>query len=315
MSLAAAKYRAQQYARIREHFFNQDVLEVETPLLSRGVAVDCHIDLFSTRYIADGMRPEDGKLFYLQSSPELFMKRMLSQGFPSIYQITKAFRQGETGKHHNPEFTLLEWYRLGFDFRSLIDDVRRVCQLVLGELRVSIQSYQTLFIQHTGIDPLTASQDDLQAYLDSQGKSYVPFNRKDDLLNFIFSDTIEACLPPDTLVFVYHYPREMPGLALLDKNDPRIAKRFEAYYNGVELCNGYEELTNSTEYKERFTHENEKRREIHKPPLPLDKAFLSALTQPLPSCSGVALGLDRLLMLGLKHDSLNEVIHFPSTKH
>ncbi len=307
-NLKASQYRAEIYGKIREYFRGQKVLEVETPVLSRGSSVDCHIDVFSTDISGAGKKSE--KLF-LQTSPEFFMKRMLCDGYPSIFQIGRVFRDGERGRMHNPEFSILEWYRKDFNYRNLMDETAEICFLVLGKSPVESKSYRDVFREQVQVDPVTCSDEELKECIASRGEDSTLHPLREDLLNFIFSRFIQPSLPERKLCFVYNYPMELASLARQDPDDRRLANRFEAFYNGIELCNGYEELADAGEYAARFTAENRKRKTMSKPELPVDKKLLESLKKGLPPCSGAALGLDRLLMLGLGVDDIRDVLVFP----
>ncbi|MFC1584098.1 EF-P lysine aminoacylase EpmA [Fibrobacterota bacterium] len=308
MSLQAAEYRADTFCKIRDYFRERGVLEVETPLMSRGSATDACIDVFSTLYKAGS---PDSQRLYLQTSPELYMKRMLCRGYPSIFQICRVFRDHEHGRLHNPEFTMLEWYRLDYNYRRLMRETAELCRLVLGPCPVLEKSYRDVFTGITGLDPYVSSEQDLTGFIKERAGEEPPFSQKADLLNYITASFIEPALPPETLSLIFNYPMELANLARQDPEEPLAANRFEAFYNGVELCNGFEEITGAEEYKERFLAENVKRRKAGKRELPLDEKFLKDIRKGLPPCSGAALGLDRLVMLGMGDSDIASVLEFP----
>jgi lysyl-tRNA synthetase class 2 len=322
---AALAFRAQVLRDIRDYFFRQKVLEVETPVLSRGVSLDCHIDVFSTRFHALGYprafpgtaesgaaREEGGGTFYLQTSPEPHMKRLLCHGFPDIYQIAKAFRNGEKGDRHNPEFTMLEWYRKGFSLSDLMDDVEAVCLIAAGKRPSVRRTYREVFLSALGADPLELDLDRLLHLPALLGKlpSREAFPSRADALDFIMAHLIEPGFPPQVLTFVYDFPAEQAAQAQVHAEDPRLAHRFEVYGGGMELGNGYLELADPDEYERRFDGENTKRRARGKPELPKDRTLLADLRLGLPPCAGVAMGLDRMLQLGLGRPDIGSVLAF-----
>lgn len=318
---AALAFRAQVLRNIREYFFRNGVLEVETPALSRGVSLDCHIDVFSADYHPSGFsRAEAGESFYLQTSPEPHMKRLLCHGFPDIYQIAKAFRNGEKGERHNPEFTMLEWYRKGFTLSDLMDDVEKVCLIATGDMPIVRRTYRDVFREAMGADPLELDLDRLLTLpalsgrlpsIQSSSSASETFPSKSDALDFIMSHIIEPAFPPGVLTFVHDFPAEQAAQAQVHQGDPRLAHRFEVYGGGMELGNGYLELADPEEYDRRFDGENAKRRARGKPELPKDMALLADLRLGLPPCAGVAMGLDRMVQLGLSRPDIASVLSFP----
>lgn len=304
-----ALFRAKTVNIIRHFFAQRDVLEVDTPLLCHTVTTDCNLDHFSSRFHPSGWKDsEQSEEVFLHTSPELHMKRLLAAGFPDIYQICKVFRNGERGRLHNPEFTMVEWYRRSFTMMDLVDEVAALCSEILGEKKVQKKSYQSLFIEILDIDPLTASPDQLLSLCTKKGLC-PPYNDTvSDLLMYLMTYCIEPCLPKDTFTFVYDYPSDQAVLAALNPEDPRVSSRFELYYQGIELCNGFEELTDWQENKKRMHTENEKRKKAGKPLLPIDNHFIGALAAGMPPCSGVALGLDRVIMLAAGKDSLDTIL-------
>ncbi len=310
--LPAARFRAEALAKIRAFFSGRGVLEVETPLLSRGASHDCHIGVFAVPMIAG----ESPALRYLQTSPEPHMKRLLARGFPDIFQTGKAFRLGERGRLHNPEFTLVEWYRRGFSLRKMMEETVEVCRLVAGAREARFASYREVFRSATGMDPLSASRETLleQGIFSARGFDPKAFPRRADALNFLMSELVEPSLDPEVLTVVHGFPADLSSQALPDPEVPGTALRFEVFGGGVELGNGYEELTNPGEYRKRFEEENRIRVAMGKPAIPLDEGFFTDLKKGLPACAGTALGLDRLLMLGLGKSAVDAVLDFPWEK-
>ncbi len=249
---------------------------------------------------------------YLQTSPEFFMKRLLAAGYGAMYQIGKAFRNEESGRRHNPEFTLLEWYRPGFSLQQLMDEVEQLMTVVLQRaVTVERYTYRQLFQVLAGIDPVTATNDEWQHCLSSadvQCSSQITLSAR-DYADLVLTHIIEAAMP--VACFVYNYPADQAALARIRPDDPPVAERFELYIQGVELANGFYELTDAAEQRDRFVQENQQRQKAGLDEMPLDEKFLAALQHGMPDCSGVALGLDRLLMIALQKQSIDEVIAFP----
>ncbi len=309
-----AARRARVNAVVRDFFAARGVLEVETPALSRGVCIDAHIDVFSSRYLPSG-QPDTGRgaAVYLQSSPELHMKRLLAAGYPDIFQICKVFRNGECGRLHNPEFTMLEWYRHGFSMDCFMEETAQLCRAILGAMNVVRMSYAEAFERATGIDPLEATEGQLAECANRRyGGGETVGTTRADLLNFIMTEYVEPSLPADSLCFVYGFPSCLASLGLIEPSDPRRARRFELYAGGVELCNGYEELFDAEENRRRMEEENRRRAGEGKEELALDERFLRALgTADMGAWCGAALGLDRLVMLSAGKKSIGDVLGFP----
>ena len=286
----------------------KNVLEVDTPVLSAAASCDLNLDSFSTDLTKT-------KQLYLQTSPEFAMKRLLASGSGSIFQIAKSFRQAEQGRFHNPEFTLLEWYRLDFTLDDLINEMIELLMLCFGRnLSFTTVSYQQIFQQLTGMNPHQVTLGELMSYATEQGNheaSDICGNHLANGLDYVFSQYVQPKLKKDMVYFVTNYPACMAMLAKLDKGTPVTAKRFEVYFNNLELANGYEELTDAVEQKQRFQQELLERREAGLDDVPMDKHLLAALSHGLPDCSGVAMGLDRLLMLMTGATSIDEVLTFP----
>jgi len=240
------------------------------------------------------------------------MKRLLAEGSGDIYQIMPVFRQGELGARHNPEFTLLEWYRLGFDHHRLMEEVAELVNCCLGEARsLEKRTYSSLFREEFGWDPLTARPEKLQAVAASLGLEVEGLESRDQWLDLLMSMVIEPKLGRGELTFVHDYPASQASLARLSPRDSRVACRFELYVEGVELANGFHELSDPVEQLARFEADNLERQRKGQQLLPVDNRLIAALEQGLPDCSGVALGFDRLLMLSTGASRLSEVLSFP----
>ncbi len=309
-----AQKRARILHQIRQFFAERNVIEVETPALSQGTVTDVYLDAISCKYdfLADSPAGHSTELF-LQTSPEFHMKRLLASGYGCIYQIAKAFRHEESGKNHNPEFTMLEWYRIGFDQFELMSEVAELLQVVLGGNKAVFSSYQDIFINIVSVDPLTANFDELVAVLNKHGKAadwLIEMNDADLILQFIFTEIIEPTIGLNEPQFIYDFPIAQASLAQRSNDDPRVAQRFECYYRGIELVNGFNELTDATEQVSRFEQDNVKRAAQGLAVKPIDTNFIAALNHGLPQCSGVALGIDRLVMLALDIKDISEVQSF-----
>ncbi len=309
----ALKARAAMLAAIRNFFAERGVLEVDTPLLAPAAGTDPAIEPLRTVFTGPGHA--HGLPLYLQTSPEFFMKRLLAADSGPIYQVCKAFRDGELGPRHNPEFTILEWYRPGFDHHRLMDEVAELVMACLGrELPVERRPYRELFLERYGIDPLESDPSRLrQAAIEHglPGAESIALDGVDGWLDLLLSHGIEAGLGQGRLTFVTDYPASQAVLARLNPDDPRTAARFELYLDGIELANGFQELVDATEQRARFAHDQALRAARGQPPVAMDEAFLAALQAGLPDCAGVALGLDRLLMRSLDAAQLDAVMAFP----
>ena len=310
-----AQQRAKILQQIRQFFADRNVIEVETPALSQGTVTDVHLEALACRYnFLTDSSDQKSKQLYLQTSPEFHMKRLLASGYGCIFQIAKAFRHEEAGRYHNPEFTMLEWYRLGFDHFDLMNEMAELLMLVLSCTQPTIKTYQDIFIEHVAVDPLIASREELITLISQKNKLSDWLTNEHDndiLLQFIFSEIIEPNIGNHVPCFVYNFPKSQASLAKLCPDDDRVAQRFECYFQGVELANGFNELTDYKNQLERFQEDNIKRNDICLIEKPIDENFISALSFGLPQCSGVALGVDRLIMLALKAEHIEQVISFP----
>ena len=314
--LATLRLRAELLARIRTFFAARGVLEVETPALSAAAITEPNLASFSTVYTGPGLRC--GQPLYLHTSPEFPMKRLLAAGSGCIYQIARVFRDGEAGRRHNPEFTLLEWYRVGFDHHRLMDEVAELAtELLAGRLALAEPerlSYRELFQRHLDLNPHQAGVAELAACAGARGVPIPPGMPADDAdpwLDLLLTHGIEPRLGAGRLTFVYDYPASQAALARLRPDDPLVGERFEVYLNGVELANGFHELGDAGEQRRRFEAENAARRSLGLPVMPVDENLLAALEAGLPDCAGVALGFDRLAMLAAGKTALAEVLAFP----
>lgn len=302
--------RARLLQRIRAFFQARDVLEVETPMLSRAAVTDPHIESFVVR------DPQAATPRYLHTSPEFAMKRLLAAGSGPIYQVCKVFRQGEAGRQHNPEFSMLEWYRPGFDHLQLMAEVETLLRELLEgylDLADTLQlSYQEAFQRYAGLDPLSASVAELQLTVQQLGieVSGLDAHHKDPWLDLLLTHVVEPALPQDRPVFIYDYPASQAALARIRPAEPPLAERFELYLGGMELANGFHELTDAAEQRQRFEADLVHRVEVGLPTMPIDECFLAALAAGLPPSAGVALGLDRLVMLASGVKSISEVLTF-----
>jgi elongation factor P--(R)-beta-lysine ligase len=315
MTWETAVKRAAIIRHVRDFFKARNVLEVETPVISHGTPTDCHLDVFSTGYHPAGARKQTGdETVYLRTSPEFHMKRLLASGFHDVFQIGKVFRNGERGRFHNPEFTMLEWYRIGMDMAGLIDETTALIAGVLGRNKILKTTYAEIFKKTIGIDPLSAGREEVIEYCASRGRDFPKDFALTDALQFVMAEFVEPELPKDAMVFVHNYPADQAVLAKLGPEDTRVARRFEAYCGGMELVNGFEELVDWKENERRQNIEIEKRKAAGKDALAVDRSFIEALKRGLPSCSGAALGLDRLIMLALGKKEIGEVMTFPWEK-
>lgn len=308
--LSSLQARAKMLQTIREFFAQRNVMEVETPLLASAPVTDPHLFNFETQFISP-MSPEVQTLF-LQTSPEYAMKRLLASGSGCIYQICKAFRNEEAGRFHNPEFTMLEWYRVGFDHWQLMAEISELVALVLQCESPEQISYQQVFVEQLGLDPLDCSMAKLKDTCTTLGFANIAEqeNDRDTLLQLLFSHYIEPKIGQQRPCLVFHFPASQSALARISPSDTRVAERFELYFKGIELANGFHELSDATEQAARFKSDNAKRKALGRAPAKIDNYLLSALSFGLPDCAGVALGLDRLLMLLTQSDKISDTLSF-----
>jgi lysyl-tRNA synthetase class 2 len=305
------KKRAQILNKIRRFFEARDVLEVDTPLMCRTAATDPYLYPIPAQYLSGS---ESEKL-YLQTSPEFPMKRLLAAGSGSIFQICKAFRNDEVGKIHNPEFTILEWYRIGFNHHDLMDEMSDFLIEILQDPPAKRITYQDLFLQYVRLDPHTARLDELKNAAiqhDIHVSGGTEQFDQDDWLNLIMTHKIEPNLGFEQPIFIYNYPASQAALAKIRTGDNhlQVAERFEVYIRGMEMANGYHELSDAAEQLKRFQQDRENHLKLKREQIPIDQHLLSALNAGLPDCAGVALGIDRLMMLAMNLENIEEVISF-----
>ncbi len=300
--------RAAILATIRQFFLDRHVMEVETPLLGHSTATNPFIDSLMVAEVNQHQHPP-----YLQTSPEFPMKRLLAAGSGSIYQICKAFRAEENGRFHNSEFTMLEWYRVGFDHHQLMDEVDELLKLILDTISAERVTYAQLFQHFVGVDPHTASASTLAARAQQRAIS-IPKNAHMEDVDFwrqlLMMHYIEPHIGQLRPIFITDYPASQAALARIRPGNPPVAERFEVYFRGIELANAYHELGNPDEQRHRFQLDNQRRAALGLPQIPLDNALIAALAHGLPDCAGIALGIDRLVMLATQATSIAEVISF-----
>ncbi|MDE2308561.1 MAG: EF-P lysine aminoacylase GenX [Xanthomonadaceae bacterium] len=310
-SAKALQLRADVYRLIRQFFAERSVLEVETPILSAAGNTDPNIESFSTRFSGhvDAGAPER----WLRTSPEYALKRLLAAGVGDCYELGRVFRNGEAGGRHNPEFSMLEWYRVGWDHRRLMEEtvalVEAALELVQRRAEVVIVSYRQLFLDELGLDPLHAGIDELRAPLAAYGIEPQGLTR-DDWLDLLITHQLQPAFPRDRITVVHDYPASQCALAKVRPGEPPLAERFELYLGRHELANGYHELNDAAEQRVRFERDNAVRRSRGRRELPLDARLLGVL-DAMPDCAGVALGIERLLMCLAGTDAIADVLTFP----
>lgn len=295
--------------KVRRFFELRGVLEVETPVLSNAGGTDPQLDYFEV----DGVPRH-----FLMTSPEFHMKRLLSAGFGDIFQITKSFRKDEFGSHHNNEFSMVEWYRVGMPQDKLMDEVEALVSEIIGKpLKARRTRWMDAFKNYAGVNPFCK---DLNNFVETCEYYNIPVPEgkermsREDWWDYLMVFVVEPALASNGPEFIMDYPPSQAALAqtYTDKEGFVWARRFELFVDKVELCNGYTELTDADEQRRRFNADLEIRRRMGKPLPPIDENFLSALESGMPACSGVALGLDRLFMLALHKDEIKDVVLFPS---
>jgi lysyl-tRNA synthetase class 2 len=307
-SLEVLRLRARLLGQLRAHFASTGTLEVETPVLLRAAVTDVHLESL-------GVHRADGTpVGFLQTSPEYAMKRLLCAGAPDIFQVARVFREGERGRNHNPEFTMIEWYRRGMDHLALMGDVETLLRALLEPLRrvgpTRTVTYAEAFIECLGCDPLQAPAADLEACLRERGTD-VPAtlaSDRDGLLDLAMATHVAPGFATDRLTFVHDFPASQAALARI--RGP-VASRFEAFWGGLELANGFHELDDPVEQSGRFAEDLATRARHGRPRREPDRRFIDALAAGLPSCAGVALGFDRVVMVATGASRIDEVIAFP----
>lgn len=301
--LGMLQLRARVNAAIRAFFAQCGVLEVETPILSAAGNTEPNIDSFTTRF--SGHVSAGARTRWLRTSPEFPLKRLLAAGLGDCYELGRVFRNGEAGGRHNPEFTMLEWYRLGWDHHRLVDEtvalVRELLALVDRTATLEVLTYRELFVRYTGVDPFDATLEQLQAPLagigiDGQGLT------RDDWLDLLMTHRIQPAFSPQVLTVVHDWPASQAALARIRPGEPPLAERFELYLGQYELANGYHELNDAAEQRVRFERDHAVRTARGDVLPPFDESLLASL-DGLPHCAGVAVGVDRLMMclLGTAH--------------
>lgn len=310
-SLDALRLRGAFNRLAREFFHARGVLEVETPVLSRGGNTEPNIASFSLEF--SGRTDGAPRTRWLRTSPEFALKRLLAAGIGDCYELGRVFRDGEAGGRHNPEFTLLEWYRVGWDHLRLLDEtvalVRAALALVGREAALQVMTFRDLYWQQLQLDPLTAGVETLrnalgEVAIDPDGLT------RDDWLDLLMTHRLQPAFARDQLLAVHDWPASQAALARIRPGDPPVAERFELYLGPLELANGYHELRDADEQRARFERDGRVRTARGLPAVPVDDGLLQALEHGLPACAGVALGVDRLLMALLETDRIADVLAF-----
>ncbi len=304
--ITALGRRAQLLSEIRHFFAARGVLEVDTPLLASAPVTDPNIEAITAQ------SPSGEGQMYLQTSPEFAMKRLLAAGSGPIYQICKAFRRGERGRRHNPEFTMLEWYRPGMSLDALIDEVVAVITLASGSVDVALLTYQKVFELHCHLNPHTASLAELKVCARRHLDLGFDSDDRDLWLQLLMSSVVEPALDPAQISIVYDFPETQAALAKIAVNGDGhpVARRFEAFFAGMELANGYDELRDANELVRRIGDDHRRRGLSGQDLPPIDRYLLKAMPC-LPECTGVAIGFDRLVMIACKAERIDQVIAFP----
>lgn len=307
----ALRLRADLNRLLREFFHARDVLEVETPILSAAGNSEPNIEGFRTRF--SGHVDAGASLRWLRTSPEYPLKRLLAAGVGDCYELGRVFRNGEAGGRHNPEFTLLEWYRVGWDHRRLIEETAQLVNAALAlvgrSASLRVVDYRSLYRKALGLDPFAASEAQLRAALGAVAIDPEGLTR-DDWLDLLLTHRIQPGFPGDVLTAVHDWPPTQAALARIRPGDPPLAERFELYLGRYELANGYHELNDAAEQRGRFERDNAVRRERGLREIPLDENLLDVL-DAMPACAGVALGVERLLMCLADTDAIADVLAFP----
>ncbi len=309
-SLDMLQQRAALINRVRGFFSRHGLLEVTTPVLSTAAATDPAL-----RSMA--VDRADGSRHWLHTSPEFPMKRLLAAGSGDIWQLCTVFRDGETGRWHNPEFMLLEWYRLGYDDLQMAAETVALIRHVMGDTRGDAEyvTYRDAFMRHAGVDPLSDSDQTLiEAALGAIAVSGPVHWTRAEWLDLLGSALVYPALGRGRITVLTDYPAEQAALARLKPGNPKVAARFEVFVDGVEVANGFHELADAAEQRRRFVEEQDRRRAAGDTVAPLDERLLAALEHGLPNCAGVALGVDRLIALTLGARSLAEVIAFTADR-
>ena len=322
-SIEVLRQRAEIVGRLRAFFDERDFFEVETPLLSHDTVVDRYIDPVSVPKNSVTGRAEDSDArMWMQTSPEFSMKRLVAAGATAIYQLSKCFRKGEKGVAHNPEFSMLEWYRVGDDLHDGMKLLAELVELILQRPKTLLLSYREAFLQFANLDPFEASIEQMKNVLKENGVSFVDSGMsngtsraasegRDSWLNLILSEVVQQHLGTEQPVIVYDWPASQSALAILRLEEFPVAERFEIYVDGVELANGYHELLDPDELSRRNSINNQGRLKDGNHLLPEESRLLGAMRSGMPQCAGVALGVDRLVMLATGAKTIDEVVAFP----
>jgi lysyl-tRNA synthetase class 2 len=301
--------RAHILETIRAFFKERNVLEVETPLMCHTSVTDPFIQSIPALFQSQPHTP--AFRYLLQTSPEYAMKRLLAAGSGDIFQICKAFRQGELGRFHNPEFTMMEWYRLGFDHYDLMDEMDELLQRILKKPPAQRKSYDAVFKEYVNLDPHQATLTELIACAQAHHISVAgEITERDTWLQLLMSEYIEPRIGQEVPCFIYDFPASQAALARIQSTQPPVASRFEVYFHGIELANGFHELQNVSEQRKRFENNLAERKQLGFDFVPIDELFLKGLEHGLPDCAGVALGIDRLIMLATGSDKIADVLSF-----
>ncbi len=309
-SVASASRRSAMLKRARAFFEERNILEVDTPILSRFAASDPHIESIEVT-----LQLDPDKSWFLQTSPEYCMKRLLSAGYPDIYEICKVFRDAEAGRYHQPEFTMVEWYRLDFGLNDIVQDTLEFITTLVDAKRFDkapmLLSHAEAFAEFAGIDSSTADIETLSAAAaaDDQLKQSLGDSR-DDWLDLILAEKISSKFPTDRLTALCHYPASQAALSRICPDDASVADRFEVFAGDLELANGYVELVDAKEQSSRFEADQSARKLAGRPQRPIDRAFIAALASGLPACAGVSVGFDRVHMLNEGTGDIRQALSF-----
>lgn len=311
---AMLEQRALLLQRARRFFSEGGVLEVDTPMVVNAPVTDVHIHSATV-----DLGPPATHTYFLHTSPEYAMKRLLAAGSGDIYQICHVVRGFERGRLHNAEFTLIEWYRLGFTLDELMSEVEELVRALLGPIATGRSSeritYREAFLREMRMDPFTVPLEQLREAAHGLGfKTNAESDQRDELLELLMGAAIGPRLGRHALTFVHGYPATQAALARIDPHDARAALRFELYCEGIELANGFNELAAAGEQRARFDQDNAERRRRGLPVFPVDEWLLAALEAGLPQCCGVALGFDRTVMLAAGAKSIDAVLPFPTER-
>ena len=310
-NIDAAHRRAAILKKIRAFFEKRNILEIDTPIMSYSNVTDPNIECISVAPLAG-----DDHQYHLHSSPELNMKRLLAGGFPDIYQICKVFRDNEYSSRHQPEFTIIEWYRKNYDLTKIMNETIEFIEMIIKTSRTisnpNFLSYHEIFFQTLGVNPLSTTTKKLAKIANENLNLSTSLNMdRDQWLDLLMVNCITPKIPSDRLTIIYHYPASQAVLAKICRKNNKVAERFEVFFGSLELANGYAELTNFKEQQRRFKSDQLTRKSRELTSKTPDIKYAAAMKSGLPECSGVAVGLDRLMMIDLKVSDINSTQHFP----